>query len=156
MDWLFVIQLVYLVFVIAPVCTLIHECGHGVGSKWTGAEKINISVGMGKTIFSFTIHTIQFHIRTIFFIGGWTKSAGKDNLTKGQALWISFSGPLFNMLFAMLSFIPMTIHPNEFIELFFWFNVWLAAVNLVPFRIGNKYTDGYAMHETLFSRKKIE
>ena len=50
--------------------------------------------------------------------------------TDRQNALVSFSGPAFNLLLALASW----YHPNFFVSMFFWSNIFLGAVNLLPIK----------------------
>ena len=57
-------------------------------------------------------------------------------------VWITILGPLFNAISALLSFYLFQLYPSNFLGLLFWFNIWMAVVNIIPIKINGKQTDG--------------
>lgn len=52
-------------------------------------------------------------------------------------------GPLLNGVFAVFFYMLYDLFPNEYLFLLFLFNGWLALINLIPFKVKSKQSDGY-------------
>lgn len=141
--------LLYLVFVVAPIGTALHEAGHAIGAKLFHADHISLSLGIGKTISSFSYVKIRIKINAIYFLGG-LASSEKNNMYKPHELiCIALCGPLSNGFFAGVIYILYSIYPNSYLLLLLLFNLWIAIVNMVPFQINGKKSDGYGIYRVL-------
>ncbi|WP_010650750.1 site-2 protease family protein [Oceanobacillus massiliensis] len=134
-----------LLFVIAPLSTLIHELGHVSGAFSVRADFIHLSVGIGRQSRIITFKNLQIILHPVYFLSGFTRSGRKDPYSKSEAVRIAVMGPLFNGATALFIFIINEFVPSSFLQLFFWFNIWMTIGNMVPFRIGGKETDGFAI-----------
>lgn len=102
----------------------IHEMGHYFFAKLFKVGIVSFSLGFGPKIFKFNLFDTEFCISLIPF-GGYCKMKGEDSLKKAfednleyipkeehgfysvnplKRMFISFGGPLFNVLFAFLIF----------------------------------------------------
>ncbi|MBP2077811.1 site-2 protease family protein [Oceanobacillus polygoni] len=141
-----------LVLIIAPICTLIHELGHACGAKLVKADRIKLYLGIGKRQWTVALYDLELTFRSIYFVGGVTESKRDRPYKKSEIIWITFFGPMFNGVAATIIYIIHEVHPNSFLQLLFWFNVWMAVVNMIPFKFKGKQTDGFTIFNSI-SRK---
>ncbi|WP_339227924.1 site-2 protease family protein [Oceanobacillus sp. FSL K6-2867] len=134
-----------LILIIAPICTLIHELGHACGAKLAKADRIKLNLGIGKGHWTIAMNNLELTLRSIYFIGGVTESEREIPYKKSEIIWITFFGPMFNGVAATIIYIIYEVNPNSLLQLLFWFNVWMAVVNMIPFKIKGKQTDGFAI-----------
>lgn len=146
------ILLLYLVLIVAPISTILHEAGHLFGAKSVRAEKIELRIGIGKPLVKRKFSNVVFIVHQIYFIGGMTKSEREPPYNNKEKIWISMLGPTANTVFAFLASIYLYNYPNKWISLLFWFNVWMAAGNLIPFRWRGSQTDGLTILQLLKNR----
>jgi len=142
-------MMLYLVLIVAPISTVLHESGHVLGARSVHADKITLRIGRGKPLITQNRGKTQLIINRCFFIGGLTESEREPPYSRKEKIWISFLGPAVNGFLAMISFLLLYIYPNKFLTLFLLFNVWMAAGNFLPFRIGESQTDGYTILQLL-------
>ncbi|MEK3908478.1 site-2 protease family protein [Oceanobacillus profundus] len=143
---------VCLVLIIAPICTFIHELGHACGAKLVKADRIKINLGIGKRQWTSAMNNLELTWRSVYFIGGVTKTERERPYNNSEIIWITFFGPMFNGVAATFIYIILEVNTNGLLQLFFWFNVWMAVVNLIPFKFKGKQTDGFTIFR-LISRK---
>jgi F0F1-type ATP synthase assembly protein I len=132
----------YLIFIIAPLTTLIHELGHVSGSFIVKADSIRLSMGYGKKQLAVHLKQIKFTFYVFYFLGGYTSSNRVKPYKDSEIVWITILGPVFNVASALFSYHLYKLHPSHFLQLFLWFNIWMAVVNIIPFKINGKQTDG--------------
>ncbi|MBP1969654.1 Zn-dependent protease [Virgibacillus natechei] len=145
--------LLYLIFIVAPLSTLLHEMGHAIAARVVNADNITFSIGLGKRINTFTFKEINFNIHAIFFLGGLAHNQRIVPYKKKEIIWISILGPVASGLFACLFYILYTIFPTNYWHLLFLFNIWLAFINSIPFNIKGKTSDGYLILKTILQKK---
>ncbi|SDQ53136.1 hypothetical protein SAMN05216232_1940 [Virgibacillus subterraneus] len=141
--------LLYLLFVVAPIGTVLHEAGHVIGAKSLKADRMRLTIGSGKIVSSFFISKVQVTIRVIFFLGGLASSERKRIYKPHELIWIALCGPLTNGLTAFLLYLLNTAYPSNYLLLLLLFNLWIGLINLVPFRFKDKQSDGYTIVKVL-------
>jgi len=146
--------IIYLVLVAAPISTILHETGHALAAKYAKADKIILLIGIGEPFKILTISNIQLVIHKLFFIGGMVESIRKQPYNKKEKIRITISGPVTNAITAMLSYFLYLMWPSKFLYLFFMFNIWVAVVNIIPFKIKGKQTDGYTVLQLIKEHNK--
>ncbi|MBP1949514.1 site-2 protease family protein [Virgibacillus litoralis] len=144
--------LLYLLFVVAPIGTVLHEAGHVLGAKSLKADHVRLTIGSGTIVNTFIIRKVQVRIRAIFFLGGSASSERKNMYKPSELIWIALCGPLTNGFIALLLYILYMIYPSSYLLLLLLFNLWIAIINLVPFRFKEKQSDGYAIVKVLTKR----
>ncbi|WP_087971579.1 hypothetical protein [Oceanobacillus rekensis] len=132
----------YLLFIIAPLTTLIHELGHVSGSFIVKADSIQLSMGYGKRQLILNFKQIKFTFYAFYFLGGNTWSNRAKPYKNSEMVWITILGPIFNAVSAWVSYCLNELYPSTFLHLLYWFNIWMAVVNIIPFKINGKQTDG--------------
>lgn len=145
--------IILLIVIVAPISVWIHEMGHLIGAKTVNANQLTLTLGIGKDRFTFKVKGITIIMRTIFFISGSTMTSRDRNFNRLERIWISIFGPLFNVLFANICIIIYMKYSYNIILLFFLFNIWLGIVNLIPYKIKGKCSDGYIILASLVNRK---
>lgn len=144
---------IFLLLIVAPIGTIIHEGGHLIGAKTMKADRIVISIGYGRKLFAITFKNIQINIRVYYFIGGHVENKRKIPYKLAEMIWIIGFGPFLNGIFAVIFYILYQLAPSEYVYLLFLFNLWLALINVIPFKIKEKQSDGYIIFNLL--RKQI-
>lgn len=148
MNWF--ITFIYLLFFVAPFSLLLHELGHVVGARIIHANNIIVHIGIGKKVAEVKVIRVTFIIRPLFFLHFKTETKRHEALTKKEAIIVALMGPLFNIGLSFVLVICYNLiitHPAIYLLLLF--NIWLALVNLIPFKIGRKYSDGYVIIQEL-------
>jgi Zn-dependent protease len=135
--------ILYLLFVVGPFSTIIHEAGHAFAARTAKADHILLSIGYGKKIYEKSFHIFQLSIRRFFFLGGFATSSRNTPFTPSEKIWISIMGPLTSALLAFTFYFLYYLFPSSYFFLFFLFNVWLAIINLLPLNLRGKQSDGY-------------
>ncbi|GAB3052560.1 site-2 protease family protein [Virgibacillus ainsalahensis] len=141
--------LLYLIFIVAPCSTTIHELGHAFAARSVNADRITLSVGMGKRIWKVFLGRVQIIFHLAFFVGGLAKSERKIPYQSVEIIWFTIWGPITSGIFALLAYILFTMYPNGYLQLLYLFNLWLAVVNIIPFKMKEKQTDGYIILKTI-------
>lgn len=145
--------LLYFIFIVAPLSIILHEFGHAFAARTLQADHIIVSIGKGNILKTIGFKKIKIIIHAFFFLGGLAESNRKIPYKSPEIIFISIFGPIFNGIIVLLFYILSEMYPNNYFQLFFWFNIWLAVINLIPFKIGERQTDGYAIVK-VFLRKK--
>jgi Zn-dependent protease len=145
--------LLYLIFAAAPMGIVLHEFGHALAAKSVNADNIIISVGKGKRLKIFYFSSMQLVIHTTFFLGGLAESQRLKPYKPGEVVWIAILGPITNGIIAFLFYMLDEIIANNYLQLFYWFNVWIAVVNIIPIKVKDKYTDGYMIMQVILGKK---
>jgi len=155
MNWVDILQFIILLIFIAPVSLLFHEIGHAIAAKWMNATSIQLNIGAGKQIWTGSIKNIQVRIRKMFLFNFLTSTIRKQPFLKNEKIFISMMGPSFNAFIAIVAYLLYNVFtPLYSIYLFFLFNVWFVFINLVPFKIGQKQSDGYTICKLLLNNAK--
>ena len=148
--------ILYLIFAVAPISIVLHEFGHAFAARVVNADDIIISIGKGKQCKVIGFNRIQLIFHTVFFLGGLAESRRTEPYKKGELVWIAISGPITNALIAFLIYMLNEMYPNNYLQLFFSFNIWLAVVNIIPLKVKEKNTDGYMIMKLIFWRSSKE
>jgi len=144
--------LLFLVLVVAPIGTLIHEGGHAIGALLVRADHINLSIGLGKKIGTISFRNFQITVHMLFFLGGFVQSYRNASYRIIEVVCITLFGPINNGLFAILFYLLDGIYYNQYIHLLFLFNLWLALMNIIPYKIKGKQSDGYTILRILLDK----
>ncbi len=100
------------------VLTLIHELGHAVAARRTGAEA-EISLG---------------------FLAGYASYRPSRDLKRWESAWISFAGPLVHIMTAVVVLLAMGVNPIDLDSVttsaastaIWWAGPVIGAMNLIP------------------------
>lgn len=141
--------LVYLIFIVAPIGTIVHEIGHAAGAKSCKANKVKLSVGSGKVVHCFSYKNARIMIHRLFFLGGMAYSERDVPYNPLERVWIAVCGPISNFLAVGVLYLFTTLYPNHYLSLLLLFNLWVAIVNTIPFQIKGKQSDGYTIYKAL-------
>lgn len=148
------IFLLIVLILVAPVCFLVHEGGHIVAAKLVKASHIALHLGVGRIIWQGNWGSIHVTLRQFWFSNSYMASDRRLPYNAWETIFIAVMGPSFSLLLAVgllgaYSFFGMT----TIFYLLFWFNVWIGAVNLIPFKVGQKQSDGYTICKQMFHLK---
>lgn len=141
-DFIFIL---YIVFIIAPISMFIHEFGHAIGAKFVKADQVKINIGFGKRKTMMKIFSIHIFIFLCYFLGGYVISERNPSYTDLEKIIISLFGPIFNILLAIILYFTLKSFSNPFISVIYIFNFWLGFINLIPFKIFGKSSDGHTI-----------
>lgn len=145
-------SLLIFLFVFAPLAMLLHECGHGLGGLFVKAKEIKITHGTGPSIVRLSIGRLQYHLHLFYFLGGMTESAKEAPYDRLEKIVITLMGPILNGIIGLSVFCLLS-SINSLWHLFTLFNFWLCFINLIPFKIGERKSDGYIVFCLLFRKK---
>ncbi|MBO8170825.1 MAG: hypothetical protein H0Z33_02925 [Bacillaceae bacterium] len=143
------LNLLILIFGLAPVAILIHEAGHLFAAKWLKAEDYKIYIGAGPVLFDH--NRIRIHLG--YFIGGGTRYHFNVNQNSYmRAAVVSLGGPAFNLfcyglLVTLLSF--DSLEPDPLMYYFALFHLWLGLANLLPVKMAQLESDGWSFIRNL-------
>ncbi len=141
-----------LIIIIVPPSMFFHEIGHACFASMRGVPRIDVGIGFGKEFFSFRIRNVHVHLSLFFLFGAYASYSGEDDLTYGDKALISLGGPLFSMAAALLCWWGFFEFRFNLLFTFMFFNAWLALINLIPYKIKHKKSDGYAFIEAILLR----
>lgn len=146
-------DIIWFLLVIAPLTLFIHELGHSLGAYIVKSDKIQLFFGVGKRIKSFSIKRWTVHLHSFYMLGGHTVSERDPYYSKMEQVIISLFGPLLNGWIGILGTFLFSNHSGVLL-IFILFNFWLCIINLIPYRIGSRQSDGYAAVKALFSKER--
>lgn len=139
--------------ILAPLTIIVHEIGHVIAASFFQVNKIEMNIGTGKVIHSIKRGKVRltFHI---LVLGGASTQTELESSSNFSDRLISLGGPLVNLLlfFFLFPFIEQSV---RYFQLFIYFNAWMAIINLIPFKLGTKKSDGWRFLETYLSSKKV-
>lgn len=142
-----------LVFFIAPISLLFHEIGHVMGAKWANASSIQLTIGVGNKLWAGSISNLQITVRSLFMINSFTSTTRKNPYQRKEKIMITMMGPLFSGLLAIIIYgVYFIFIPSQMMYIFFLFNLWLVFINVLPFKIGQKQSDGYIIYTLLLKK----
>ncbi|SFD51414.1 Peptidase family M50 [Lentibacillus persicus] len=136
---------VYLILVAAPIGTVIHELGHVLGATLVRADMTTLTIGTGRIIGRFVFKKTVYTIRLFYFLGGMAGSRRKDPYLPGEQITIASGGPLMSLAAAGACFCLYNVFSNKYLLVLLLFNLWVAGVNIIPFRYKEKKSDGYTI-----------
>ena len=139
--------------IIAPITLFIHELGHAIGAYFVKSEKIELSIGAGKKLLSLYVGKLSIHIHMLYMLGGYSVSERDPYYSKHEQVIISLLGPLLNGLVGIFSLLLFPTYSSRILLTFTLFNFWLCIINLIPYRIGSRQSDGYAIIRTLWEKQ---
>lgn len=137
-------------FIIVPLVHLIHELGHVLVAKLFKVSQLKIVIGKGPELFRFSFAGIKLYAHYILFLGGYSTNEQEGNLSPAKIALIALGGPFFNIMSLILFFPFLPYAPTTVFYLFFFFSCWIGFINLIPFKIGDKKSDGWQALTALF------
>ncbi|MBB6455296.1 Zn-dependent protease [Salirhabdus euzebyi] len=145
---------VVFLFLFAPISIILHEIGHAVSAWFLRADHINFSIGLGKRIYVKRSRKVQLIVHGLYFLGGQVSSERKVTFNPWEKVFISLGGPIVSGVVSVVLFFSGFVH-TKLIMLFFLFNVWLFIINLIPFRVGHRKSDGYVCLEEIIQMIRL-
>lgn len=133
----------YILFIVSPISTFIHEFGHVYGAKTVKAESITLSIGLGRKLITIPVKRFQLTIHAFFFLGGFVRNRREVPFSRGEMIIITIFGPLNNGIFTLFFYGIYQFFPNQYILVLVFFNLWLAIVNIIPFKLWGRESDGF-------------
>lgn len=137
--------LIFLIVIVAPIGTIIHELGHSIVALLAGADAVDLHVGIGKPIKKYELKRFTVHLNVIVVIGGLTRSKRTRTYSPNEKIWIALGGPLGNAILVILLIILFYPTHNPYVQLFTLFQAWMMFINIIPFRWKQKQSDGYTI-----------
>jgi len=162
LGWIWLNLFLFEVFLLLTVIP--HELGHAFAGRYNGFEVFRIIVGIGRTVWSGKIFGFDTEIKSVP-AGGITMAATPDVTNyRRRHFALVFAGPLTNLLLAAVVLLwcsweeladwrrwRWSVEPAA---MFFWANMLLLLLNLVPRKfqtvVGPVGSDGRQLWETLF------
>lgn len=133
-------------FIIAPLSLFFHELGHVIGARINRATSIRLTIGIGKQLYKKRFGNVTIVIRKFFIVNSFTETYRKEPLKRLEKIIITVTGPLFSLLLTGLAyFLCLVLVQHTFFYLLFLFNAWITIINVIPFKIGNRKSDGYTI-----------
>ncbi|MFD2045910.1 hypothetical protein ACFSTA_13030 [Ornithinibacillus salinisoli] len=145
--------LLYLFLIAGPLSTLIHEAGHLVGASLLKADQITLSFGSGRKMYSINMNKVHIFFQPSLFISGATMSERNRPYNSVEVAFISLCGPLCNILFFTIFTVLYQYFTNDYLFLLIFLNGWFAIINIIPFKVKEKESDGYIVMKQLFKKK---
>ncbi|MYL48408.1 hypothetical protein GLV98_02890 [Halobacillus litoralis] len=140
-----IVTLLVLIFLVAPLSLFIHELGHLFPGLYFRADQSVLHLGRGKVIGQWRKGGIHVYFHLFFFQGAYSVNERKRPFKDFEEAWISIGGPLFNAITAFVLFLWFKEQGGNVLRISFLFNMYLALMNLVPFSIKGKDSDGYRL-----------
>src|SRR5699024_1811154 len=129
------------------------EIGHVMGAKWANASSIQLTIGVGNKLWAGSISNLQITVRSLFMINSFTSTTRKNPYQRKEKIMITMMGPLFSGLLAIIIYgVYFIFIPSQMMYIFFLFNLWLVFINVLPFKIGQKQSDGYIIYTLLLKK----
>lgn len=148
-----VVIILILVFIISPFSLLFHEIGHLVGASLMRSTSIQLTIGLGKTLWQTTFANIRIIIRRFFLVNSVTSTVRTTPFTIREKIVITIMGPSFSAMLTIITYIAYHVFvETEILYLFFLFNLWLVIINMIPFKIKQKQSDGYIVLSLLIKQ----
>ncbi|WP_146817802.1 site-2 protease family protein [Halobacillus faecis] len=140
-----IVTLFLLIFMVAPLSLFIHELGHLFPGLYFRADQSVLHLGRGKVIGQWKRSRIKVYIHLFFFQGAYSMNERKPPFKDSEKAWISIGGPLFNAITAFVLFLWFKEQGGGLLRISFLFNTYLALMNLIPFSVKGKASDGYRL-----------
>ncbi|CAG9620800.1 site-2 protease family protein [Sutcliffiella rhizosphaerae] len=138
-------------YLIVPLVHLIHETGHVVMAKLYHVKGTKIRIGIGPKVMESTLFDTNFRIHIIPFLGGYSTNDSEKELSPKATVWISAGGPMFNFISIIFLFPFLTSFEFSYHYLFFLYSLWIGGVNLLPFKLFDKKSDGWQIAASLIT-----
>ena len=124
-------MLLFLIFyiIVAPICVLLHEMGHGIGAAFASKKHVHIYLGPGseKNKENFRLGRIHFHIYWSYTgLTYW----GKDFSKRQEAIALA-GGPLMSLLLSFLFGLLTLFVPQSEAHSFFWWTTMLFFLQFI-------------------------
>src|SRR5690625_1450741 len=135
--------LAFLIVIVVPIGTFVHELGHGIVATFAKADSVTLYIGFGKRVKTMVFNRFTIHLHLVFFIGGLTESKRTPVYSAKEKALIAMGGPACNAILAVLFIILFYPTNNPYIQVFILFQAWLMLINIIPYKRKGKNSDGY-------------
>lgn len=143
--YLYTLLLIFII-IIAPLSLLWHELGHVFGAKIVRASHVTLTIGVGKPILKRTYQNVTFIICKMFLFNSLTETKRPYLLSRRDKVVITFMGPMSSLMLGLLAYcLYVFIAPHLLLYGLFLFNMWIGLINLIPFKINERPSDGYTI-----------
>ena len=128
----------------AALAMIVHELGHLLAARLCRVSASELGLGMGPRLFGFKLGNIRFNLRAIP-IGSFVMldGAALQERSMGAQLLVHLGGVIFNIVAGVLTYGTI----------FGWFNLLLAAGNILPLYQHDGWKCGVAIMRALMQRK---
>ncbi len=125
------LEFLYVVFVLSPAFTMIHEFGHALFGLLAGGKIESIVIGTGKRLFNLGI----VHFNILFFLTANCRIVDMKRTSKTNRILFYLGGPLLNIVSAgLVYFIARQLGVNNrLIFLTYMLFLVVGIGNLIPF-----------------------
>jgi|SRR5699024_7009484 len=146
----FYVHLLVMLIIITPISLFWHELGHALGARFVRASQITLTIGIGKPIFEHNYNNMTFVIRKIFLFHSLTETQCHESLSRKDKLVITFMGPINSLVLSILAYgLFVLTSPHPLFYIMSLFNIWVGLINLLPFKINERQSDGYTILQTI-------
>src|SRR5699024_8024982 len=128
-----ILNFIILILLITPISLLFHELGHLLGAKHLKADRIVISIGSGKKLFSYNFNTMNIIIYLMMMFQAHTHIEIHAKFNNIELAFITAMGSLFSLLHSVFLGLFLCVITSEIIIYFFLLNLSLTITNLIPF-----------------------
>lgn len=128
----------------AALAMIIHELGHLLAARSCRVSASELGLGMGPKLFGFSLGSFRFSLRA-FPVASYVMLDGaalKERSLRAQ-LFVHLGGIIFNVVAGVLTYGTM----------FGWFNLLLAAGNILPIYQHDGWKCGVVLMRSLLQRK---
>lgn len=130
--------------IVAALAMIIHELGHLIAARVCRVAASELGLGMGPRLFGLRLGSIRFNLR-LFPVGSFVMLDGtalKERSVRAQLL-VHLGGIIFNLVAGLLTYGT----------LFGWFNLLLAAGNILPLYQHDGWKCGVVIMRALLKRE---
>lgn len=130
--------------IVAALAMIIHELGHLIAARVCRVAASELGLGMGPRLFGLRLGSIRFNVR-LFPVGSFVMLDGtalKERSVRAQLL-VHLGGIIFNLVAGLLTYGT----------LFGWFNLLLAAGNILPLYQHDGWKCGVVIMRALLKRE---
>lgn len=146
----FYIQIFLYIIIIAPLSLFWHELGHVLGARIVRASHVTLTMGIGKPIVKRTYGNMTFIIRKLFLLNSLTETDRPYLLSRNDKVIITLMGPVSSLFLSILAYcLYVLIIPHLSLLIVCLFNLWIGVINLIPFKINERQSDGYTILQML-------
>src|SRR5690625_1326027 len=128
-----ILNFIILILLITPISLLFHELGHLLGAKHLKADRIVISIGSGKNIFSYDFNEMSIKIYLMIMFQAHTQSERQPEFNNKELAFITAMGPLFSLILRVFLGLLLCVITSYIVIYFFLFTFCLLITYLILF-----------------------